>query len=62
MTGTMRWLPRRLRREQQRPRGAALTYAVAWLVAVGIVATCFAVIRLIPRQPTPMLEATQPSE
>jgi Protein of unknown function (DUF3105) len=37
MNGTMRWLPRRLRRDAQRPGGAALVYAVAWLVAVGVV-------------------------
>ena len=43
----------------------ALTELSAWLapllVAVGIVATCFAVVRLVPRQPNPTLEAAEPS-
>ena len=46
-------------------RDPALRELSAWLapllVAVGIVATCFAVVRLVPRQPNPTLEAAEPS-
>jgi hypothetical protein len=47
-------------------RNPALTELSAWLVpllvAVGIVATCFAVIRLIPRYPKPVPETIEPSD